>query len=65
MLSNQEKSTILNKNAFLRLFAYSPKSRGDHLLLGHPVTFSGPEILKQNTQACYLRDSQPLAHAFA
>jgi hypothetical protein len=37
MLSNQEESPILNKNALLWLFAYSPKSRGGQLLFTHPI----------------------------
>jgi hypothetical protein len=37
ILSNQEESTILNKNALLWLPVYSPKSRGGRLLFSHPM----------------------------
>jgi hypothetical protein len=37
MGSNQEESTILNKNALLWLLAYSPKSRGGRLLFSRSI----------------------------
>jgi hypothetical protein len=40
MLSNQEESTILNKNASLWLLAYSSHSTGGHLRFVHPIWIS-------------------------
>jgi hypothetical protein len=40
MLSNQEESGILNKNALFWLLAHSPKSRRGQLLLSHPIRSS-------------------------
>jgi hypothetical protein len=37
MLPNQEERTILNKNALLRLLAYSPKLRGAQPAFSHPI----------------------------
>jgi hypothetical protein len=37
MLSNQEGTIILNKNALLWLLVYLPKSRGGQLLISHPI----------------------------
>jgi hypothetical protein len=63
VLSNQEESTILNKNALLWLLADSPKPRGGQLLFSHPRWSASVKKgqCSRGKSASWTRESSPEA----